>query len=78
MRRDADSVSNEGGMKYLFTSEGMREALNGFDFNHSLKTLQNTGLLAPGANEKSSNTMVIHSRKVRLYLVTPNKLEEAP
>lgn len=70
--------SSEEGAHYLFTSEGMREALNGFDFNHALKALQNAGLLAPGASGKSSTTMLIHSRKVRVYVVTPNKSEQVP
>lgn len=69
--------STEEELQYLFTSDGMREALKGFDFNHSLKVLHNLGLLAAGASGKSSTTMLIHSRKVRVYVVTPNKQEEA-
>jgi putative DNA primase/helicase len=37
----------DGERVYLFTSEGMREALKGFDFNRALDTLQEAGALPP-------------------------------
>src|SRR5690606_21184271 len=35
----------EDGRQYLFTSEGMREALKGFDFNRALAVLQDAGAI---------------------------------
>ena len=66
----------EGGVQYLFTSEGMHEALKGYDFNRALKDLQQAGLLVGGADGKSSRSERIHSRRVRVYVVTPNNAQE--
>ena len=60
------------GVQYLFTSEGMREVLKGFDFNRALKELHQAGLLVYGADGKSSRPDRIHGRKVRVYIVNPN------
>lgn len=62
------------GVEYLFTTEGMRDALKGFDFNSALRSLQQSGVLMPGADGKASKTKRIHSRTVRVYVVHPEKL----
>ncbi|CAK0762782.1 hypothetical protein CCP3SC5AM1_3270001 [Gammaproteobacteria bacterium] len=42
-----------GSREYLFTSEGMREALKGFDFNRAMVVLQELGMLpASGSDGK--------------------------
>lgn len=66
----------EGGVQYLFTSEGMHEALKGYDFNRALKDLKQAGLLVCGADGKSSRSERIHSRRVRVYVVNPNNAQE--
>lgn len=62
------------GVEYLFTGDGMREALKGFDFGRAVRTLQQSGLLAPGADGKASRVKRIHARNVRVYVVQPEKL----
>lgn len=57
---------------YLFTSEGMREALKGFDFARALDTMQELGLIEkPGADGKRAKFHRIHGQAKRLYAVTP-------
>lgn len=65
--------TGEGG-GYLFTGDGMREAFKGFDFGRAVRTLQQSGLLAPGADGKASRVQRIHARNVRVYVVQPEKL----
>ena len=65
------------GVQYLFTSEGLRDALKGFDFARALNALEQAGVLKPGPGGKSSHSQRIHSRKVRVYIVTPNTMAEA-
>ncbi|MDH0050561.1 hypothetical protein [Comamonas terrigena] len=52
----------------------MREAFKGFDFGRVVRTLQQSGLLAPGADDKASRVKRIHARNVRVYVVQPEKL----
>ena len=64
-----------GDREYLFTAEGMREALKGFDFKRGLDVLQGTGALAaPGANGERSKPIRIAGRVVKLYPVQADKL----
>lgn len=71
--RDTDE-----GREYLFTSDGMREALRGFDFNRALDALQESGALpAPGADGKRARLERIKARGagiLRLYTIRPSKL----
>lgn len=63
------------GREYLFTADGMREALKGFDFKRGLDALQEAGALpeqAPGGER--SKFFRIGVRGIRLYLITPEKL----
>ncbi|ACY33743.1 DUF927 domain-containing protein [Comamonas thiooxydans] len=69
--------SAEGGVQYLFTKDGMREALKGFDFARALKVLQQVGVLSPGADGKSAKQKRIHSRNVRVYVVQPEQAYSA-
>lgn len=60
------------GRIYLFTADGLREALNGFDFNRALDTLQEVGALAaPGADGKRAKFTRINGRGMKLYTVSP-------
>lgn len=65
------------GVLYLFTKDGMREALKGFDFARALKVLHQAGVLNPGADGKSAKQKRIHSRNVRVYVVQPEKAYSA-
>ena len=66
--------SNDG-REYLFTAEGMREALKGFDFNRALDVLQEAGALpAPGADGKRARTIRINGHVAKLYAIQPEKL----
>ena len=61
--------------EYLFTAEGMREALKGFDFNRALDVLQEAGALpAPGADGKRARFYRICGHGMKLYPVQAEKL----
>lgn len=61
--------------RYLFTADGMREALKGFDFNRALDVLQEAGALpVPGADGKRAKSMRIGGRLIKLYPVQTEKL----
>lgn len=63
------------GRTYLFTAEGMREAVKGFDFNRALDALHEVGALpAPEADGKRSRAQRIGGRLVRVYPILANKL----
>lgn len=63
------------GREYLFTSEGMREALKGFDFKRALDALQELGALPEStANGERSRFFRIAHRGVKLYPINPDKL----
>jgi len=64
-----------GERTYLFTSEGLREALKGFEFKAALDELQKAGALpAPGADGKRAKFSRIGGRGMRLYPISPDKL----
>ena len=64
-------ASGEGRV-YLFTADGLREALKGFDFNRALDTLQEVGAIAaPGANGERAKFSRINGRGMKLYAVNP-------
>jgi len=66
------------GREYLFTADGMREALKGFDFNRALDALQEAGALpVPGADGKRAKPERIKARgsgTTRLYTIRVDKL----
>lgn len=63
------------GREYLFTADGMREALKGFDFNRALDALQESGALpTPGADGKRARFYRIGGRGVKLYPIQADKL----
>lgn len=69
--------STNGDIQYLFTAEGLREALKGFDFARALRVLREAGLLiAPTAGE-TSRSRRIHGRSVRVYTVQPEKAHKS-
>lgn len=66
-----------GSMEHWFSTEGMREALKGFDFNSAIRILQGRGVLAPaGKDGKSSRKERIHGRSTRVYKVYTDKLQD--
>ena len=70
---------SSAGRTYLFTKDGLREALKGFDFNRALDVLQAEGVLpAPGANGERAKSVRIKARgeeTIRLYTVNGKKHE---
>jgi putative DNA primase/helicase len=63
---------------YLFTAEGLREALVGFDFGRALDVLQELGAIEkPGADGKRARPVRIGGRVVRLYEIAPSALSGA-
>lgn len=68
--------ANGDGREYLFTADGMREALKGFDFKRALDVLQELGALpAPGADGKRARFIRVGGMGSRLYPINPEKLE---
>ena len=60
----------DAGRQYLFTAEGMREVMKGFDFNRALDTLQEAGLIdPPGADGKRAKFYRIRRQGLKLYFV---------
>jgi putative DNA primase/helicase len=63
-----------GEREYLFTAEGMREAIGNFEFAQALDILQAAGVIPqPGADGKRSTFMRIDGRGMRLYRVQMHK-----
>ena len=65
------------GVQYLFTKDGMREALKGFDFARALKVLRTAGLLDAPPTGEASRSKRIHGRFVRVYTVRPDHMTTA-
>lgn len=66
--------TNEG-RTYLFTSEGMREAVKGFDFNRALDALLEAGALpTPESDGKRSRAQRLGGRPVRVYPIIADRL----
>jgi len=62
------------GRTYLFTADGLREALKGFDFKRALGALQELGVVAaPGADGKRAKLMRINGRGMKVHAVTPTE-----
>lgn len=59
----------DAGREYLFTAEGMREALKGWDFIPALRVLQGAGMLTSGPDGKTARSHRIQGRQVRVYAV---------
>ncbi len=68
--------NTNGKVLYLFTTGGMREALEGFDFQRATSELIRCGAMpAPGADGKRAKLHNIHGEKKRLYEIDATKLE---
>jgi putative DNA primase/helicase len=68
--------SNGDNRIYLFTADGMREALKGFDFKRALDVLQELGALpAPGPDGKRARFYRVSGAGAKLYPITPEKLD---
>ena len=66
---------DDGGRVYLFTAEGMREAVKGFDFKRALDVLQESGALPRAdAGVERAKAQRIDGRLVRLYPIQADKL----
>lgn len=67
-----------GGRTYLFTSAGLREAMQGFEFKQALDTLQESGALPkPDASGERAKPQRIGGRLVRVYTIDAEKLGAA-
>ncbi len=67
-----------GGRVYLFSAEGLRECLKGFDFKRGLDILRELGALPkPGADGKSSFLRRIDGQSTRVYPVNAAYLDES-
>ena len=65
----------QDGRLYLFTADGMREALKGFDFKRALDELEVCGAIPKaGADGKRAKPESIGGRKVRVYEVRADAL----
>jgi putative DNA primase/helicase len=63
------------GRVYLFTSDGLREALTGFDFSRALNVLEAAGaLVLPNEKSEHRKAYKIGGRKVSLYAIVSEKL----
>ena len=63
------------GRIYLFTTEGMREALKGFDFARALDELEACGAIPKaGADGKRARFVRIGGRGMKLYQINSDKL----
>lgn len=66
---------NVGGRLYLFTADGLREALRGFDFKYALDMLEACGVIPKAsATGERSKTEKVGGRKVRVYSVRADAL----
>ncbi|MFM0636686.1 DUF927 domain-containing protein [Paraburkholderia metrosideri] len=66
----------EGTRSYLFTSEGLREAIKGYDFNRALTALDQSGALVEGkGGKRSAMVRVPGGHLTRLYCIDPGKLD---
>jgi len=67
--------TTDTGRIYLFTSEGMREAVKGFEFKHALQVLQDAGAAQePGSNGERAKLQRIDGRVLKLYHINPDNL----
>ena len=62
--------NDEGKLSYLFTAGGLREALNGHDFEGALKVLASVGALPPPTAKGE------YAKTVRIPGVKPSRLYE--
>lgn len=65
---------SSAGRVYLFTTEGMREALTGFDFARGLDAMQELGLIdKAGTDGKRAKAHRINGRVLKLYAIRPDQ-----
>lgn len=69
-----DAPSNEGRV-YLFTSGGLREAVQGFDFTRALDALDDAGWIAERDTGKRTKKTRVGGRPQNLYAITPHDAE---
>jgi len=70
------SSASDGGRVYLFNSDGLHEAMKGFDFSRALDALQQAGLIgAPGANGQRAKACRIRGQVMKLYTVRLDAIE---
>ena len=67
---------DQGGRLYLFTADGMKEAVKGYDLKRALDLLEEAGVI-PKANAKGERAKPenIGARKVRVYQVRSDVLQ---
>lgn len=65
-----------GSRVYLFTADGLREALSGFDFKRALDCLQQAGAL-PASSGERAKAIRIGGRAVKVYAIDSERLTDA-
>ena len=67
-----------GGLVYLFTTDGLRETLKGFDFKRALDVLEQDGIIPKAsASGERARTRRIGGRAIKVYPILAAKLEAA-
>jgi putative DNA primase/helicase len=59
---------------YMFNSDGLREAVKGFDFRRALDALESMGAIQAGADGLRRTKTKAEGRSVSLYHITPSRL----
>ena len=68
---------SSGGVRYMFTASGMKEAIKGFDLTRAADVLIQCGALpARGADGKPTRLTKIDGVTVRVYPISPDYLRE--
>lgn len=62
------------GREFLFTAQGMREALHGFDYKRGLAVLEELGALLPSGSSERSKAVRLGGRPVKVYGLDPARL----
>ncbi|GJM17083.1 MAG: hypothetical protein DHS20C13_24100 [Thermodesulfobacteriota bacterium] len=60
--------------EYLFTSEGLHEALKGFDFKRALDVLQDAGALKSCKDKRRAGSYRVAGRTIKLYAINADVL----
>jgi putative DNA primase/helicase len=68
-------IGTGAGREYLFTADGMNDALKGFDYKRALDALEEAGALPPrGADGKRAQYRRIRGQGHKLYHIRPDQL----
>jgi len=74
---DTDGEDTDGGREYLFTREGFKEAVRGFDFKLAKKTLADLNVLKTSGGRDTVTVRLDKKRFKRLFCISDKALDEA-